>query len=312
MSFYFWRTVFSMDSLERATLRANGVHTLYTRYFDVDWPEAGIAPVPVAPLRFGTPPGGYTIIPVVYIRDRVFEKLSPEKIPAFAAEVFALVSRIDSSGSLRPKEIQFDCDWSEGTKDHYFAFLKQYRLLSRQTLSATIRLHQVKYPERTGVPPVDYGVLMYYNIGHIDTGAGRSIYEKTIAQRYMPALPVYPLTLDIALPVFSWGLQVRDNKVIRLLDNMNAGNFSADSNFTGAGANRFNAAHACFKSGYYFRAGDGLKIESVPPGDLLEMIRSVNRYSNHRIRNLIFYDLDQENLLQYDKNVFKEILDHTD
>ena len=338
MSFYFWRTVFNLDSLERGTLRANGVHTLYIRYFDVDWAATDTAPVPLAPIRFDTAPVSYRVIPVVYIRERVFEKLPPDQVSSFAAKVYALVSRIDSSaaatgpgtssalqpGPLRPQEIQFDCDWTEGTRAEYFAFLRAYRGLSRQILSATIRLHQVKFPGRTGIPPVDSGVLMYYNIGNIDGGDNRSIYEKRIADRYMPALPAYPLPLDVALPIFSWGIQIRENKAIRLLDNMNAGLFAGDTNFTlpggnrvaadraRSGGNRFTAVHACFKEGYYFREGDQVKIESVPRADLREMVRSVNRYSNHRVGNLIFYDLDSNNLSQYDNDVFKEILDHID
>jgi hypothetical protein len=312
MSFYYWRTAFSPDSVETKTLRDNAVQTLYVRYFDVDWTPQDSAPVPLAPIRFKTPVQGYSIIPVVFIKNRVFEQLDSSAVPAFAARILAQIRMLNTAGNIDTRETQFDCDWTHRTKDRYFSFLRAYRAASGAPVSATIRLHQVKYPDQTGIPPIDHGVLMYYNMGDIDAGGGRSIYDKNIAHRYTPSLRTYPLTLDIALPIFSWGLQVRDGKVIQLLDKMNAALFDADTNFTRTSPNRYTAKHACFKSGYYFRETDMAKLESIPADDLLDIVADVNRHSNHRIRNLIFYDLDRQNLQLYDQSIFKEVLAHTD
>jgi len=312
MSFYYWRTVFSPDSVETKTLRENAVQKLYVRYFDVDWPPPDTTPAPVAPVHFETAPPVDTIIPVVYFRNRVFERLTPSTLPGFTAHVLALVRQISESHRLHPRAIQFDCDWTQRTKDNYFSFLRTYRSLSGNDVSCTIRLHQVKYPERTGIPPVDHGILMYYNMGNIDASGGSSIYEKNIAHRYTPSLRSYPLSLDIALPVFSWALLVRDGKVVQLLDKMSGNLFEKDTAFTRISQNWYSAKQGCFKSGYYFRAGDNVKVESVAAGDLLDIVEDVNRYSNHRIRNLIFFDLDRQNLQLYDKDIFKEILAHTD
>jgi len=312
MSFYYWRTVFSPDSIETKALHDNSVQTLYVRYFDVDWPPSDTAPAPIAPIRFETPPPVDTIIPVVYLRNRVFERLTPSTLPGFTAHVLALVKHISESQQLHPHEIQFDCDWTQRTKDMYFSFLRAYHNLSASDISCTIRLHQVKYPDRTGIPPVDHGILMYYNMGNIDASGGSSIYEKNIAHHYTPSLHSFPLSLDIALPVFSWALLVRDGKVVQLLDKMNAGLFEKDTAFDHISPNWYSAKQGCFKSGYYFRAGDKVKVESVSADDLLDIIADVNQHSNHRIGNLIFFDLDRQNLQLYEKNIFKEILAHTD
>ncbi|HEY6902136.1 MAG TPA: hypothetical protein VI233_15880, partial [Puia sp.] len=311
MSFYYWRTTFSLDSQETHTLRDNAVDTLYVRYFDVDWPAADTAPSPLAPIRFETSPAAYTIIPVVYLRNKVFEKLTPAALPAFAGNVHTLIQRISRSRAITPREVQFDCDWTEHTKDIYFQFLRSFRTLSNQELSCTIRLHQIKFPDRTGIPPVDRGVLMYYNMGAIDARDNSSIYDKAIAHRYTPFLRSYPLTLDLALPVFAWGLKVRDGKVVQLLDKMNANLFEKDSSFRLLATNRYRATRGCFKSGYYFQAGDQVKIESVSAGDLEEIVTDVNKNTNRHIRNLIFFDLDRQNLQSYDKDIYKEILAHT-
>jgi hypothetical protein len=166
----------------------------------------------------------------------------------------------------------------------------------------------MKYYLITGVPPVDYGALMFYNIGEINAGEGNSIYEKSIALKYISSLKSYPLPLDIVLPVFSWGLQIRDGKVVRLLNKMNFMYFENDSNFNRSNTHMYAVRHGCFHGGYYFHQNDKIKIEQVSEDDLRDIIGQVNRYSNHRLRNLIFYDLDKTNLRMYDENIFKQIL----
>jgi hypothetical protein len=218
-----------------------------------------------------------------------------------------LVSAISHSQSIAPREIQFDCDWTERTRDKYFSFLQQYAAISNQTVSATIRLHQVKYKERTGVPPVQYGVLMYYNIGPINGGDNNSIYEKSVAERYNTYIKSYPLPLDVALPIFSWGITIRDGKAAALLNKIDAADFKNDSNFVATNSNHFQVKHACFKNGYYFKEGDDIKMEHVPEADLLDITRQVNQYSNHRIGKIIFYDLDSTNLNQYEKAIFEKV-----
>jgi hypothetical protein len=312
ISFYYWRTTYAPDSTEANTLTTNDVHTLYVRYFDVDWPDTAAAPAPISPIRFDTMPGNYAIVPVIFFRNRVFEKLDSTSSGSLVKKVLALVRRINASVHLQPAELQFDCDWTEHSRDNYFRFIRQYHALSGTVLSSTIRLHQIKYADRTGIPPVDHGILMFYNMGNIDAGTGNSIYDRAIAHRYTPSLRTYPLLLDLALPIFSWGLQVRDGRVIQLLDKMNAGQFDKDTNFSRLSPNHYTANHPCFKNGYYFRNNDTVKVESTSADDLLDMVDDVNRHSNQKIRNLIFFDLDSQNLRQYDKDLFKEVLDHSE
>jgi hypothetical protein len=312
ISFYYWKTSFHIDSPEAAALRNNAVTTLYTRYFDIDFSPADSAPRNISPISWDTAALLAKIVPVVYIKNRVFEKLDTTGIRLLSKNVYKLVSAISEAKKIDSPEIQFDCDWTESTRKEYFLFLATYRSLSKQMISATIRLHQVKYPDKTGIPPVDYGVLMYYNMGAIDAGTGNSIYDAAIAARYTPAIKTYPLELDIALPIFAWGLQLREGKVVKLLNKMNFLHFENDTNFTALPQNRYAVKHACFHGGYYFKENDLVKTEHVTEAQLLHIVEEVNRNSNHRIRNLIFYELDKENLVLYEKNSFGKILDHTD
>lgn len=309
ISFYYWKTIFSLNSLEKETLEHNSVNTLYVRYFDVDFAPGDNQPKPVSPVLLDTSIHNYHIVPVVYIKNRTFERLDTAGVAAITQKILNLVSQVSRSANITTNEIQFDCDWTESTKEKYFLFITHYRSLSKNIISSTIRLHQVKYLRRTGVPPVDRGVLMYYNIGDINSGNYNSIYEKLIADKYSGFIRSYPLTLDIALPVFSWGLKINDGKVVQLMNKINFSHLQNDSNFIQVNKNRFIVKHACFKAGYYFREEDEVKIEHIPGKSLLEMAEQINRYSGAKTGNLIFYDLDSSNLIRYDKNIFKKILD---
>lgn len=307
VSFYYWKTQFSLNGFEKSILKEHAVKSLYVRYFDIDFKPEDEQPAPVSPIQLDTAIQAFRIIPVVFIKNRTFERLPAAGIAALAKDVHYLVTQINRSQNIVTREIQFDCDWTERTRDNFFLFIQHYRTISAQTISSTIRLHQVKYKERTGIPPVDYGVLMYYNMGAINGDNNNSIYERSVANRYNSFIKTYPLPLDVALPIFSWGLTIREGKVVELLNKINFTQFENDSNFVRISNDRYVTKHACFKAGYYFREKDEIKQEHVPADDLLEITKQINQYTNHRIGKLIFYDLDSTNLVQYEKDIFEKV-----
>jgi hypothetical protein len=96
-------------------------------------------------------------------------KQKPENIKQLAINTHSKISSLLKQANKSCKKIQIDCDWSQGTKHNYFQFLKQFKALDTTLqLSCTIRLHQVKYPTITGIPPVDEGTIMYYNMGKLN------------------------------------------------------------------------------------------------------------------------------------------------
>jgi hypothetical protein len=312
ISFYYWKTTFHLTPGEIKTITKNNVSTIYVRYFDVDMNANDVQPKPVASITFDTTNLFFQIIPVIYIKNRVFEKLDSAGVLALCENVFKKVKTINQSIQKSPGEIQFDCDWTPGTKEKYFLFLRTYKTISDQIISSTIRLHQIKYPKITGIPPVDDGVLMYYNMGKIGAGESSSIYEKSIADKYNSFIKKYPLKLNVALPIFAWGQLISDGKVFKLLNGMNYSNFANDSNFVLIYKNRFRVKHSNFHGGYYFKQNDEVKIEQVPEEDLMEMIEQLNREYSGKIKQLIFYDLDESNIKLYDENIFKKMVDRLD
>ena len=307
VSFYYWKTHFSLSQYEQQVLQQNKATTLWVRYFDVDIAPQDSVAKPISVIRFDSLPVKQHIVPVVYLKNRVFEQLDSSRIEQLSQQVLGLVSQISQHKSLTPTQIQFDCDWTDKTQHKFFYFLQCYKAQSKQLISATIRLHQVKYSDRTGIPPVDYGVLMFYNMGSIDTSHNNSIYEKQNAQKYITSLQNYPLQLDVALPIFSWGIQIREHKVVQLLNKMYAQDFENDTHFTKTTPNRFSTQQANFKSGYYFLVGDEVKIENISPANLTEMANMIQLNSRKPINNLIFYDLDSLNIANYENTTFSQV-----
>ncbi len=311
ISFYYWKTNFKLNQQEKDVLNLNKVKKLYVRYFDVNQNENQEEAQPVAPIVLDSNLKTYEVIPVVYIKNNVFQKRKSEaQLLQLAKNIHQLVNNINNTIGIQTNEIQFDCDWSETTATPYFYFINIFRELYKDTVSATLRLHQVKYAKITGVPPVDKVVLMYYNMSKINTDAQNSIYDRKVAQQYIDYLKYYTLPMDLALPIFGWGQRISNGKVVQLLNKININDFKTDTNFVIQSSSKLKAKHAFFKAGYYFKEGDQVKLESVSEKDLLQMADDISSKYKHPINTIIFYDLDNSNFNRYEKNIFEKVTHH--
>ena len=304
ISFYYWKSVFT--SKEEKCLKLNECKNIYIRYFDLI-KEGQIRPVAI--IQFIQIPW-LNVIPVVFIKNEVFNNTDSITVDSLVQNTAKLVRQINLKNKLTVNEIQFDCDWTEKTQKFYFYFLKQFGKAFPVDLSATIRLHQVKYKFKSGIPPVKRGVLMYYNMGKINSDTSNSIYDRNLALKYLPYLKSYTLPLSVALPVFGWGIQSRDGKVIALLNKMNETDFIADTNFAEQARNIFRVKNYCFKSGFYFVKNDLVKLEFVLEKDLMEMAEDLNSNLISKPKEIIFYDLDTINLNRYNENICKKVADN--
>lgn len=300
-AFYFWRTSFSFTETEQQYLKDLNVKKLYIRYFDVALQNNQA--IPVAPVVFNQKPEGYNVVPVVYIKNEVF--LQNNAVDSLAVKVYNYIQQINKSANVSINEIQFDCDWSLKSKQNYFQFIEEFKKL-HPNLSATIRLHQIKYPEKTGVPSVKTGVLMYYNMGVINAGDDNSIYSQKTAKNYINSLHNYKLPLNIALPVFSWGVHVRSNQVTNLIGGLRVNDLMGDQ-FEKINENRYKVVEDVVFKGRYLAKDDEIKIEAVSADQLKEMMHDIKKNSKHKPNEIIFYDLNENNLKAYEKEDFKTV-----
>ena len=307
ISFYYWKTILKFSETEKEALKENNVQKLYVRYFDIGLHPESNFPIPISPIRFEENLKGYIIVPVVFIQNKVM--LQPNlDVNDLAQKTFGFIEQINSKNKIVSQEIQIDCDWTLKSKENYLKFIEVFKKLSKKKLSATIRLHQVKYFKKTKIPNVDAGVLMYYNMGSIAPDSLNSIYDQKVAERYLKSLKKYPLHLDFAFPIYSWGVHIRENKVIGLRSKMSSASLEKDSNFEKTSPIFFRVKHSNYKNGVFYEENDLLKIEEIKPEDLKEMAEDLQGHLAEKPNEIIFYDLDEFNLNNYEKNIFKQII----
>ena len=307
-AFYFWKTNFKLSEVEINTLAENNVKKIYVRYFDIDL-DSRNQPLPVSPIHFETKTSNFAIVPVIYIKNKVMLD-SSINIDDLAQKTFDFIKTINSKNQIAIQEIQIDCDWTLNSRDNYLKFIESFKKISAVTLSATIRLHQIKYYKKTKIPAVDKGVLMYYNMGVIAADSLNSIYDPDIAGKYVESLKNYPLQLDVALPIYSWAVHSRENRVIGLRNKIEIYNFKNDSNFVFVNDNIIKVKHSNYKLGRFYKADDILKLEAISKKQLLEMGFDLKQNLKSAPTTIIFYDLDELNIKKYEKDIFKQVIAH--
>jgi hypothetical protein len=308
-SFYFWRTTASLSTGEKKALTELHITTLYTRFFDVDVADENGQAQPLGVIdSLSLLPKGLSLIPVVYITNRTFIRLNTETaVIELANKVLTKVNSLHSAY----KELQIDCDWSEKTRARYFLFLKELKnkLPAGSKLTATIRLHQVKYPERTGVPPVDGGMLMFYNIGNLNDSEGpNSIFDVATASAYTDYIKRYKLHLDAALPIFRWVVHYRNGKLKGLISKKQLPELKDTSYFYAAKSNLlYSVKQSGILHGVSYEEGDVLKYEALSEKDLLEAAELLQKHLYEENRTIILYDLDDININYYEINTLKNV-----
>jgi len=303
-AFYYWRTEFALSGEEKGRLGALGANRLYVRVFDVDWDIGTNMAYPVQTLRghLGTTVQA-DIVPTVFITNRTFTNLPPSEVTDLAEKIFRLSLSMSSTLGFSPiHELQLDCDWSEYTRGKYFRLADELRRLLREqqiSLSATIRLHQIKYRERVGVPPVDRGVLMFYNMGELNSpDAANSILDLAAARTYIPYIDEYPLNLDVALPLYSWGAVYRRARMVELINNVTQADFPDHATFAAQG-NKVRVLKGSFFRYRFLYAGDVIRLESVTIDQLLDAASLLTKHFASDSLRVIFYHLDAQAIRGY-------------
>lgn len=310
-AFYFWKQNFQLNNKQTDLLKVTGSDKLYIRFFDIKWNNKEQKPYPESVINFRDKQLPFEITPVVFITNQTFEKLDQQGVDSLALKCNELLNGLALKQGINYQAIQIDCDWTLGTKEKYFSFLKSLKALHKKALEVTIRLHQVKYQFKTGVPPADRGILMFYNMGQIsaDLTVPNSIYNAPDAEKYVASLNNYLLPLDIALPVFSWSLQIRENKIIQVYAKIGRTELNNTDNFTQMPQKDvYKAIHSFFSGGIYIKTGDIFKLEETDKALLQQAAKQLSAHLNkNENRTIIYYELGNLNLSAFKAQDFKEI-----
>ncbi|MCG3660229.1 glycosyl hydrolase family 18 protein [Aliarcobacter butzleri] len=275
ISFYSWENSFEEQNINEK---------LYIKVLDINFSTK------LELLKTNIKETPKNFIPVIYITNETMKNVD-----------YSLVSKaiLETLKNYKFDEIQIDCDWSSSTRSNYFNLLEDLKEKLNKKISATIRLHQIKYYTKTGIPPVDYGVLMYYNMSNIgDFNTKNSILDNEIAKKYHYNFDVYPLKLKLALPLYSQAIQFREEKAISLFEGVEEKDFNND--FEKLENNRYKVLNSHYFKGRYIYKDDIFRLENSNEQDIKIALKDFLDLSKNRYDEVIFYTLKYKN--KYDLN----------
>ncbi len=282
VDFYYWKSKCAIGETERAYFNQLESQRLFVRLFDVAM-ENGTA-VPVGPIqgfdKGALPSDSTTVIPVVFITNETFYNcIDEESVARLASNVNNGIAHYMGKADVAYDEIQIDCDWTERTRSAYFRFLEALAEKSQCDISCTLRLHQIRDREKTGVPPVSRGSLMCYATSSPMEGDTRnSILDMELLKAYTININDYPLDFDVILPIYSWGIVTNHLGQVKLVNGLTEDDLQTPM-FEKQDDNLYLVKEDGFVQGLYVNSGFTIKIETITP----ELLAEAKRYLDRQI-----------------------------
>lgn len=312
--FYYWQTELNFTDNDCKTLEKWQVDTIFIRMFDLEWDSLN------QDVKFNSPllsvsgvDNRLHFIPVIFITNETMAKISSGQIDKLAQFLVRGCLNIFEQYKLSSfTEIQLDCDWSKTTRQNYFDLISAMRMVGRKTvapdftISSTIRLHQVKYRQTTGVPPADRGSIMVYGADLFTLPETKnSIFNRSLALDYLADLQDYPLPVDLALPVFHWLVQFDHyDQFIRLI-NTGGAELAGNDKLRHDGGNWYTALRDTMINGQRIMTGDRLRIDAASSPEVFSLAKELKKSirGQQNLRIILFqYDNDQIAFFSGDNN----------
>jgi hypothetical protein len=295
-SYYYWQPYLNLTSQDGQFFQKQKTRRLYIRFFDLDWDAKTQNLYSRAELHSGALDGlPIEIVPVVFITPKALAHLQgPGQASQFILKRCKILSR--SLGRYPFSEIQLDCDWTPISREPYFNLLTQFkqelqRLYFKPLLSATIRLHQVKYRTITGIPPVDRGILMVYHTSAAqELTTKNTLLDEDDALSYLIYLKSYPLPLDVALPLFHWGVQFNSVRQLLKIFHIQPDDPVIGQSFNHLSGTLYQAKADVYLCGIRFMKNDYLKVEESDPEVALRLESWILQQHPNVAQRVIWFD----------------------
>lgn len=306
---YYWRQELRLSATECQWIERHDVRKMYVHLFDVVRRGDGSLQPNATLTVTDLPPKDVEVIPVVFLtHDMMRDTMGLASLPQLLVRRVSAIMEQNDLGPLT--ELQVDFDWTRTNQMRYFDLLGRIRQALDAhgpglRLSATIRLHQLQMQP----PPVDYGALMVYNVGDLQSPDERcSILTDQAIQPYVRHLSDYRLPLCTALPVYGWDLLFHDGAFSCILHGIDVAEQGlASGDFEPVDSTHYRARRympippsgiTMSGAGRIF-PGDVVRHERVPAAELLAVIRRLRRERPSACRQVILYHLDEQQLKYY-------------
>ncbi|AWV99423.1 hypothetical protein [Arcticibacterium luteifluviistationis] len=310
---YHWKSTYQPSQKAKETVKALNIKKTYIRFFDIDFNAKANEAIPKGMVKFKDSPEG-DIVPVIYITNRTFKSINETEITNLAVKTAAKIKSITSADSLVFNEVQLDCDWTETTKAKYFHFLEKLKseFGGNVKLTCTLRLHQVKFKEKTGVPPVDRVALMLYNVGDwTNVQTKNSLFDPDIIDQYIYRLPEYPLPVDIALPIYQQAIVFRNNRFHTYFKNVSKIDLQKHFNTKpGENGKLLICQENCEFQNQSFRIGDVFRHEKVDFKTLNKVKKAILKKIKNKDVQVLLFHLDDKSLDNFTLKQYSTLLEN--
>lgn len=308
-TFYYWKTVYAENKVEKDYLDQFNSNKLYMRFMDVDV-DQNQRLIPVAPISFKEKvPNQLQVVPVVFIVNEALKNQSDAQLQQLTHNILWFVKqKLFEAGKYDYNELQIDCDWTVSTREAYFSLLKKIKLANAdRKLSVTLRLHQLKNQISSGIPPADKVMLMCYNMGNLRKfGTQNSILDVDELKKYAGKnLAHYPMDIDVALPLFSWAVVFNGPNYIGLSKRVRLTDLKDLKQFARLKNGLYQAKTDLPSFG--IRRNQLVRYEESKQEDLKAAAEYLSDYLSEKPINLVYYHLDEQILNKYPKNELEEI-----
>lgn len=304
---YYWKSVFKLSPKEQQMLDSCHVQKLYVKAFDLDWDVVKKQAIPKASIRFEKAlPKNLELVPTIFITNQVLRQIPDNQIDNLAKFINDHLTLVWENTLFN--EIQFDCDWTISTQRKYFKLLISLRKhFPKKLFSATIRLHQIKFAHKTGIPPVDRGMLMFYNMSDWKKPQIRnSIYDLDAASQYLGMLDQYPMPLDVVFPIFRWSIFYRNKRFLTVINNLD-NQVLSNKNFLQKTDNKYTVLRDTTAFGLSLRKGDLIRAEEVDFDEILKGSEALSKKISNQKLTFALYHLDTPTIYFYGYEKLRQI-----
>ncbi len=299
--FYVWKTILDIDSVMSSNLQSLNVKRLYVRYFDVEKGKSG--PEPIAPIRLNFADSlDFEWVPVVYITQPAMQSIAYND--SFAHRIYSTLCAMHGG---KPAEVQLDCDWTERTREPYFNLVRQ---LKRHDIvvSTTLRLHQIKYVESAGVPPADRATLMCYHTSNPEKYEDKNaVLDLDEVKKYISRDVDYPIPIDVALPVFSWGVKFKNRRFAGIISGLTRTDVEKSNFFDKTGKHVYIAEKSGYLKGVHFQKGDELRVDEPDVKQISDAAKWLSRRIKNKSGRVLLFDLSLGNLYRIGVENYEKI-----
>ncbi|PLW92127.1 MAG: hypothetical protein C0592_12450 [Marinilabiliales bacterium] len=332
-----WKSTEGLNETDEEVLNSLSVSHTYIRYADVEWNPVYERHEPVKGVNawnFDYMSANSTA--VIFITNEVLVNLTYPKMKDLALKIAALykdrheefakrygnifgyyrntnpdldhetkraqADSITTDWMKRNNKLLIDCDWSETTRDKYFALIKELKTELRDTeIQSTLRLWQYRDYKLAGIPPVERCLLMCYSTGDPkNPNTENAIVDFATIKKYITHSR-YQTDLDIALPVYSWGTLFRNGEFAGIISPLTLNYLEGNpSLFQQNDSTHFTILRDTVLGNTYYRYGDKLHFQGVNIEELLEIARFIKS-------KLKPGEEDKISLFSYDPLYFNQI-----